>query len=146
MHKINYKYLSSSDFFLFNIFPFFLGLVLILIYTIYFDVSIITLCDDGDSYTLYQLKVNLTLETVNYRSANVDYECLVDLHNQSLERPIDERDRGLERHMVNLITHKMGEMRTSLDKIHGLVARIREIEPGFRSPINTIRYPRVSNR
>ena len=65
------------------IFPSLLTFVLLIVYKIYFEPSI--LCDDGDFYTLYELKTSLTKEMANYNIATIKIEEYNDLQIQLKE-------------------------------------------------------------
>jgi hypothetical protein len=65
------------------IFPPLLTFILLIVHKIYFDPFI--LCDDGDYYTLSDLKTNLTKETANYHVATLKIEEYNTLQNQLKE-------------------------------------------------------------
>jgi len=81
--KNNYIFMRLQLLVLSPIFPSLLAFILLTIYKICFDP--VMLCDDGDFYTLYELKTSLTKETANYHIATIKVEEYNDLHKQLKE-------------------------------------------------------------
>lgn len=115
--------------------PFLFGLTLFLMYKISFDSNVLILCDDGDNPSLSSLKLELTLETFNYRTAQINYECFIDIRNQKTQLPMHERNFGLEEHILNLARDRLIKMNISIGKIVEIENNIRRIEPSFRTTL-----------
>jgi hypothetical protein len=84
--NINYIYKHSRLFIFSPIFPVLLGLIIFIIYIIYFTPVI--LCDDND-LVLYSLKTELTSEITRYKTAILKMEHYTSLREQlqSVSRP-----------------------------------------------------------
>ncbi len=116
-----------------------LTIILFIIYKIIFDTH---LCDDG--LILYNLKVDLTMQTAEYRTANINYEFYTDLFNQASNRPTDQRDYTVESEFIRRAHDNCISMRNIYDNINEIIRNIKRIEPTFRSPIMNIAYPRIA--
>jgi hypothetical protein len=133
--------MRSRLFFLSPIFPILIGIIISMVYIIYF--TPITLCDDN-GLTLYELKTQLTLEVANYRTSIIDYEKYIDLKEQlqGISRP-NFRNFSLEESYTKKIQSSITRYNESITKVHELTASIKKLESSFKTPINTNYYPRV---
>ena len=142
MKKFNYIFLRLRLLIMFYIFPILLSLI-ILYMVCRSQTHFIVLCDD-DGYTLYNLKVDLTLEAANYRKSLVDYELYTDLLNQLRGRSyLMGRDPAAEQNLLANANYALTKLNQSLDRVRDIEGNIRIISPGFRSPITQISFPRV---
>jgi hypothetical protein len=99
------------------------------------------LCDEGDIYTLYELKTNLTKETTDYRIAILKINEYNDLHNQLREISTPRfRNFQLEEFYSNKVENWRIKMINSLNNVHQIENTIRIIDPNFRSSITHISF------
>ena len=114
------------------VFPSLLSFILLIVYKIYLDPA--TLCDDGDWYKLYELKVSLTKEIANYNISIIKVEEYTNLQAQlnEISRP-NLRDFSKE----NLYSSKLDTWQTrsvnSLNNVRVIEYSITQIDPNFRS-------------
>jgi hypothetical protein len=125
-------------------FPVMLGLIIFIFYRVYFEP--IALCDDK-SYSLFQLKIELTTETGNYRASEVKCEQYQDLKEQ-VDRYKESEPNYDTSDAVKKIAQKLKDYQADkykcLAKIRELETNIKIIEPGFQSPVGNFNYyPRV---
>lgn len=129
------------SFILSPIFPVLLGIILFVIYTIY--TTPVFLCEDN-SWTLYELKSQLTSEAAKFRVAQINIEQYTDLEEQlrSVSLP-NYRNFSLEEFYTNKIQSWRTEYNQAITKIHQIEACIKQIDPNFKTPISYNYYPRV---
>jgi hypothetical protein len=125
-------------------FPTILGLIIFISYRVYFEP--IALCDDN-GYSLFQLKVEITSETGNYRAAVVKCEQYQDLKEQvdtyrQSEPDYDSYDA--ETKISKKLKDYQADKIKCLAKVRELETTIRKIEPDFQSPVGNFNYyPRI---
>jgi len=137
----NNIYTSLQLFLLYLLFPLLIVLTINLIYSLYFEPA--TLCDDN-SYTLFQLKKNLTSEIANFRTCLVNHECYSDLHQQSTNYwPREGWDSSYQESLDTKIRSSQIQMTQSIDRIREIEDSIKVIEPKFRSSINYNNYNHI---
>lgn len=121
------------------IFPPLLTFILLIVHKIYFDPFI--LCDDGDYYTLSDLKTNLTKETANYHVATLKIEEYNTLQNQLKEISTPRfRNFTQEELYTNKLSSWQIKMIKSLNNIRQIEYYIKSIDPGFKSSISHNSY------
>lgn len=112
--------------------PIFFIILAVVVYIAYMIYSTpITLCDDN-GLVLNQLKDNLRLEVSKYRTSllTLDYYTESIREYMKISRP-NFRDFNLENTWKNaIVAHN-----DSLGQIHSLEASIKNIEPGFKTPL-----------
>ena len=121
-------------------------LIYLIIMAIYFSLFIYfmnpTLCE-GDE-TIYDLKVSLITETHKHRFHILNYEMFMDTYNLMVSRPSNQRDFNAELQFLRATRVTTDYIRDSYSTINHIVARIKELEPTFQSPIQAINYLRVA--
>lgn len=139
---INHMLLHLRKFFLSPFFLIILSLVLFTLYFIYYGSPI--LCQ-GDE-TIYDLKVNLIIETHKYRLQSINFEMLKDTYDLMIRRNLSDRDFNRELEFVQATRRASDGIRDSFVTINQIVARIRAFEPTFQSPIQAIDYLRIARQ
>jgi hypothetical protein len=142
MKNNNFNIVSFRPFFVYRILPLLLSLaIFFLIYK--YQNNMYILCDDNGKL-LYELKMNLTVETANYRRSEVDYVYNMDMYNQLVGYSPASRSSGPAQMLIQNAQAETHNMRISLDKIRLIEDNIRIIKPDFRSAIIRIAYPRIA--
>lgn len=94
--------------------------------------------------TMYNLKIELITETHKHRINIINYEMLMDTYNLMVGRPSFERNFDAELQFLHASQRTTNDLRNSFTTINQLVARIKETEPTFQSPIQTMNFLRIT--
>lgn len=143
--KINYIFLRLQLLVLSPIFLSLLNFIIFITYKICCDP--VMLCDDGDIYTLYELKTNLTKETANYHIATLKIQEYNDLHNH-LREISTPRFRNFQLETIysyNVESWRI-KMINSLNNVRQIENTIRNIDPNFRSSLTHISFAGFGRR
>jgi hypothetical protein len=133
---INYIYKSLRLFFLSSAFPILLGIMIFIVYMVYFEPAI--LCDDN-GYFLYELKRKLTEEIANYKIINVRFELYKELQEQDLNYSISTGKTNINREVDTQfqIEESMKGLQKYSSKIKKLEISIKNLEPNFKLPVDS---------
>ena len=119
-----------------------MSFIIFISYRFYFEP--IALCDDSN-YSLFQLKIEITSETGNYRASDVKCEQYKDMQQQYLKYQQESgyQNPEAEKIMDTKLKDYEADKLKCLAKVRKLEKIIREFEPSFQSPIKFNYYPRV---
>lgn len=142
MLKNNFIHTKTKSFCLFYALPFLLSLILFIAYHTYNGP--VNLCQDNVYvYTLFDLKLKLTIETANYRLHTIMYEQFSDLQSQILRLPLDKRDDNFVEYVINNRESSRLKMLDSFTLARNLEIRILRHDPDFVSAMVEHHYPRI---
>lgn len=133
---INSIYKPLRLFLLSSAFPILLGIMIFIVYIIYFEPAI--LCDDNGSI-LYELKRKLAEEIANYKIINVRFELYKDFQEQDLNYSLSTGKTNINREVNTQfqIEQSIKGLQNYCSKIHKLENSIKNLEPDFKSPVDS---------